>query len=101
LKVGDFGLACKQISERARRKSMCGTPNYIAPEILNCEGHSFEVDIWAFGVITYGLLIGRMPFETNNIKKTYTRISSCMYIFPDTEIPISAKYFLFYLKREL
>jgi polo-like kinase 1 len=42
---------------------MCGTPNYIAPEILdNKIGHSYEVDIWSYGVIAYALLIGRPPF---------------------------------------
>ena len=42
---------------------MCGTPNYIAPEILeNHGGHSYEVDIWSLGVITYAFLIGKPPF---------------------------------------
>ena len=91
MKLGDFGLACVIQHEKQRRKSMCGTPNYIAPEILNGEGHSYEVDIWAVGVIMYAMLIGKMPFETSTIKTTYGRISSCMYMFPDVQIPISAK----------
>jgi serine/threonine protein kinase len=70
---------------------MCGTPNYIAPEILTGEGHSFQVDIWSFGIIMYALLIGRMPFETTTIKTTYGRIQNCMYIFPELDLPLCAK----------
>jgi polo-like kinase 1 len=56
-------LAAKLDTDSERRKTMCGTPNYIAPEILdNKIGHSYEVDIWSFGVIAYALLIGRPPF---------------------------------------
>lgn len=69
---------------------MCGTPNYIAPEILENTPHSYEVDIWSLGVIAYALLIGRPPFETNDVKLTYSKIKSCNYSFPDT-IPLEAK----------
>ena len=62
---------------------MCGTPNYIAPEILDGkDGHSFEVDIWSLGVIMYTLLIGKPPFETSNVKSTYKRIKANEYSFP-------------------
>jgi polo-like kinase 1 len=52
IKVGDFGLAAKLSFDGEKRKTICGTPNYIAPEILEGKtGHSFEVDIWSLGVI--------------------------------------------------
>lgn len=45
--VGDFGLAARLASPKHRRSTLCGTPNYIAPEVLdNRGGHSFEVDVW-------------------------------------------------------
>ena len=69
MKAGDFGLAAKLEFEDERRKTVCGTPNYIAPEVLESrDGHSYEVDIWSFGVILYTMIIGRPPFETSEIK---------------------------------
>ena len=62
---------------------MCGTPSYIAPEILENVPHSYEVDIWSLGVIAYALIVGRPPFETNDVKLTYSKIKSCNYSFPD------------------
>ncbi|GJQ86458.1 polo [Trypoxylus dichotomus] len=79
VKIGDFGLAAKIEFDGERKETLCGTPNYIAPEILNKKGHSFEVDIWSIGCIMYTLLIGRPPFETNNLKETYSRIRKCQY----------------------
>ena len=70
LKVGDFGLATKLDFVGERKKTVCGTPNYIAPEVLYGSGHSYEVDIWAVGVIIYTLLIGKPPFETRDVKTT-------------------------------
>ena len=87
LKVGDFGLATKLEFEGERKRTVCGTPNYIAPEILDGkQGHSYEVDIWSIGVICYTLLIGKPPFETQDVKTTYKRIKMNAYTFPDTAI---------------
>ena len=84
LKLADFGLATKLEFEGDRKRTICGTPNYIAPEILNGkEGHSYEVDIWSIGVILYTLLIGKPPFETSDVKSTYKRIKANLYTFPD------------------
>lgn len=104
IKIGDFGLAAKLEGEGERRRTMCGTPNYIAPEIIDnskiegnvgSSGHSYEVDIWSFGVIAYALLVGKPPFETQDVRSTYNKIKMCNYSFPDS-IPISktAKNFI-------
>jgi polo-like kinase 1 len=65
IKVGDFGLATKIDFYGEKKRTICGTPNYIAPEVLqNKFGHSYEADIWSLGVIMYTLIIGVPPFET-------------------------------------
>lgn len=89
VKVGDFGLAAKIDFDGERKRTICGTPNYIAPEVLEGKsGHSYEVDIWSLGVIIYTLIIGKPPFETTDVKATYDRIKKNSYSFPET-VPIS------------
>lgn len=56
IKIGDFGLAAKLEYAGEKRKTICGTPNYLAPEIVNNLGHSYEVDIWSLGVVMYLLV---------------------------------------------
>ncbi|XP_060840506.1 serine/threonine-protein kinase PLK1-like [Rhopalosiphum padi] len=82
VKIGDLGLAAKIEYDGQRKKTLCGTPNYIAPEILKKTGHSFEVDVWSIGCIMYTLLVGKPPFETNSLKETYARITRCDYNIP-------------------
>ena len=84
IKIGDFGLATRLEYEGERKHTVCGTPNYIAPEILENKhsGHSYEVDYWAIGVIVYTLLIGKPPFETEDVKETYKKITADSYEFP-------------------
>jgi len=91
VKVGDFGLAALVKFKGDRRKTICGTPNYIAPEILfdQTNGHSFEVDIWSVGVILYALLIGKPPFQTKDVNQIYRNIKANAYSFP-TPSPISS-----------
>lgn len=89
LKIGDFGLATRVDYEGERKRTLCGTPNYIAPEILCKKGHSYEVDIWSIGCILYTLLVGRPPFETQTLKDTYTRIKKNEYHIPSRIGPVA------------
>ncbi|XP_055088521.1 serine/threonine-protein kinase PLK1 isoform X1 [Periophthalmus magnuspinnatus] len=82
LKIGDFGLATKIEFDGERKKTLCGTPNYIAPEVLCKKGHSYEVDVWSLGCILYTLLVGKPPFETSCLKETYSRIKKNNYTIP-------------------
>lgn len=80
MKIGDFGLATRV--DDNRNVTICGTPNYIAPEVLNKLGHSYEADVWAMGCIMYALLVGQPPFETETLKETYSRITTNKYVIP-------------------
>lgn len=90
IKMGDFGLAAKLEDHNERKRTVCGTPNYIAPEILenSKSGHSYQVDVWSLGVILYTMLVGRPPYESRDVKSTYRRILANCYCFPD-HVPIS------------
>ena len=86
LKIGDFGLACRLDRDDERKTTICGTPNYIAPEVLAGSkggGHSYEVDVWSIGVILYTLFVGTPPFQTSDVHATYKRIRANAYAFPD------------------
>ncbi|CAL8071770.1 unnamed protein product [Orchesella dallaii] len=91
LKIGDFGLATNVTFDGERKKTLCGTPNYIAPEVLSKRGHSFEVDIWSMGCILYTLLFGKPPFETNSLRDTYTKIRRGDYYIPTSRISNSTR----------
>ncbi|CDR37779.1 CYFA0S01e16996g1_1 [Cyberlindnera fabianii] len=90
LKIGDFGLAAVLQASNERKYTICGTPNYIAPEVLTGKttGHSYEVDIWSIGVMMYALLIGKPPFQSKDVSEIYERIKRNDYGFP-SEKPIS------------
>jgi cell cycle serine/threonine-protein kinase CDC5/MSD2 len=90
LKIGDFGLASVLPENDSRKYTICGTPNYIAPEVLGGKntGHSFEVDIWAIGIMMYALLIGKPPFQAKDVQIIYERIKKTEYSFP-IDKPIS------------
>lgn len=90
LKIADFGLATRVEYDGERKMSVCGTPNYIAPEVLQKAGYSYEADIWAMGCIMYAMLCGRPPFESSTLKETYTRIATNKYILPQ-HVSIAAK----------
>ncbi|XP_028403700.1 serine/threonine-protein kinase PLK1-like [Dendronephthya gigantea] len=91
LKLGDFGLACRVGSSTSDEMTVCGTPNYIAPEVLKKGRHGYEVDTWALGCVMYTLLVGRPPFETMSLKETYTRIKTNQYVIPSRISKSAAK----------
>lgn len=87
----DFGLSKTQISSNAQTYTFCGTPEYLAPEILKGQGHGKEVDWWSFGIMLYTLLVGHAPFYSNNTMVMYQMIMSLGKLtFPDY-VPSSAQ----------
>jgi len=82
LKIADFGFA-KKITELLPNETACGTPGYVAPEILRGDPYGAEVDIWSMGVIIYVLLAGYPPFYDEDQKKLFKKIKEGKYYFHD------------------
>ncbi|KAJ4382897.1 class II myosin [Didymella sp. IMI 355093] len=89
VKVGDFGLAALLLSQNdygaIRRTTMCGTPNYLAPEVLEKtgKGHDEKVDLWAIGIMMYTLAVGRAPFHAAKREDIYRKLKAREYSWPD------------------
>ncbi|RHZ46545.1 hypothetical protein Glove_615g24 [Diversispora epigaea] len=82
VKIGDFGLTAKLNLMGDKKTSMCGTVDYMAPEIIGRIGHSFEVDLWSIGVIMYIMLYGIPPFHKNRHSQIFRSIRGGHFGFP-------------------
>ena len=80
IKISDFGLARFLQDEYAW--TACGTPGYVAPEIIDGKGYGKEVDYWRIGVILYILLCGFPPFYEDNNQELFNKIKKCEFEFP-------------------
>lgn len=69
--MADFGFA-KIVKERTY--TICGTPDYIAPEVLINKGHNWAADWWSFGVFIYEIVCGRTPFAAHTPMEMYEKI---------------------------
>jgi len=95
IKVTDFGLS-KDFG-KGNLKTSCGTPDYVAPEVLKGQTYDNSVDIWSIGVICYILLCGFPPFYGNNDQQIFDKIMKCKYDFPSPDwddITEDAKMFI-------
>jgi len=93
VKIGDFGLATQHQASISSVSTLCGTPNYIAPEVLKKQGHGYEADVWALGCMMFAMLVGTPPFETKSLGRTYAKIAANEYEIPERLSP-SAKTFI-------
>nr|SVE70956.1 EOG090X03P9 [Daphnia similis]SVE71587.1 EOG090X03P9 [Daphnia similis]SVE72219.1 EOG090X03P9 [Daphnia similis] len=84
IKIADFGLATQLSRPDEKHMTMCGTPNYISPEVATRSSHGFEADVWGLGCLLYTLLVGRPPFDTDAVKSTLTRVVMADYKLPVT-----------------
>ncbi|KAL8591710.1 Serine/threonine-protein kinase H1 [Nucella lapillus] len=79
--ITDFGLSHMMSGSDNCMRTTCGTPEYIAPEILARKTYSVQVDMWAIGVVTYILLSGTMPFDDENRTRLYRIILKAKYSY--------------------
>lgn len=73
IRITDFGLSKQGLSQNQKTFSFCGTPEYLAPEIIQGKGHSFEVDWWSLGALMYEMLCGRPPHYNRDNKQQMIR----------------------------
>uniref|UniRef100_A0A671VA85 Protein kinase C n=1 Tax=Sparus aurata TaxID=8175 RepID=A0A671VA85_SPAAU len=76
IKIADFGMCKEKVFGEARATTFCGTPDYIAPEILLGQKYTFSVDWWSFGVLVYEMLIGQSPFQGDDEDELFESIRS-------------------------
>lgn len=85
IKLSDFGWSVKQSlnhQNSRKRLTICGTLDYLPPEMIESSDHDFRVDIWSLGILCYEFLTGKPPFEEQDRNLTYKRISKVDLKFP-------------------
>jgi aurora kinase len=91
IKIADFGWSVH--TPNSRRRTLCGTLDYLPPEMVESKDHDSNVDIWSLGVLTFEFLVGRPPFETENEHQTYEKIKKVDVQYPSWMEP-GAKDFI-------
>lgn len=79
MKLVDFGFA-KKLQSGRKTWTFCGTPEYVAPEVILNKGHDISADYWSLGVLMFELLTGTPPFNGSDPMKTYNvilKVSLC------------------------
>uniref|UniRef100_A0A4W6DMH1 non-specific serine/threonine protein kinase n=2 Tax=Carangaria TaxID=1489904 RepID=A0A4W6DMH1_LATCA len=84
IKITDFGLCKEGITDAATMKTFCGTPEYLAPEVLEDNDYGRAVDWWGLGVVTYEMMCGRLPFYNQDHEKLFELILMEDIKFPRT-----------------
>uniref|UniRef100_A0A9J8DBG1 non-specific serine/threonine protein kinase n=1 Tax=Cyprinus carpio carpio TaxID=630221 RepID=A0A9J8DBG1_CYPCA len=84
IKITDFGLCKEGITEGATMKTFCGTPEYLAPEVLEDNDYGRAVDWWGLGVVMYEMMCGRLPFYNQDHEKLFELILMGEIRFPRT-----------------
>ena len=89
LKIADFGWSVH--APNTRRKTLCGTLDYLPPEMVEGKEHGEGVDLWSLGVLCYEFLVGQPPFEDQaGYRATYKRIATVDLKIPESVSPEAA-----------
>jgi serine/threonine protein kinase len=84
IQLADFGLA-KNLQQNEKAFTFCGTPQYLAPEVIKEAGHTTMVDWWCLGILTYEMMVGFTPFVGGDSKTVYQSVTSKPVAFPDKQ----------------
>ena len=76
----------KTFKEDDLAKTFAGTPEYLAPEMINKQGHDYSVDWWAVGILMYEMLIGVTPFYSRSLNILFKKINTQPVVFPDKKL---------------
>lgn len=87
IKIGDFGWSVHAPS--SKRTTLCGTLDYLPPEMVKGCEHNEKVDLWSLGVLCYEFLVGKPPFETDSYEQTYKKIENAQYRIPSFVSPLA------------
>lgn len=91
LKISDFGLSALPEQGTSLLRTTCGTPNYVAPEVLSHKGYDGAIaDVWSCGVILYVLMAGYLPFDELDLTTLYSKIDRAEFSCPSW-FPVGAK----------
>ncbi|KAK8402007.1 hypothetical protein O3P69_001231 [Scylla paramamosain] len=83
VKIADFGLATQLQRPDDRHTTMCGTPNYISPEVVTRSSHGLESDVWSLGCMLFIMLVGHPPFDGKGLKESiFTKVVMGEYKVP-------------------
>ncbi|TMW69761.1 hypothetical protein Poli38472_001917 [Pythium oligandrum] len=82
-KLIDFGLSKPEAAQRARNNTVCGSMEYMAPEVVQRDAYNFRADMWSFGIIMYEMLFGTTPFYDANQREQSRRICDAIVEFPN------------------
>ncbi|XP_065312667.1 RAC-beta serine/threonine-protein kinase-like isoform X2 [Gordionus sp. m RMFG-2023] len=94
IKIADFGLCKQDISYGDKTRTFCGTPEYLAPELIEDEYYGRAVDWWSLGVVMYEMLCGRLPFHHRDHERLFQMIVSHPVRLPTSTLSVPARSLL-------